>query len=927
MAADVSQLGLAGGPPQSFAPLSGTEKAPGNLNLLHAPAQGMSVRRHTRHRVFHRAILEAATAYAALLAVAFLILVCVRRLNNLSATGGRARSLAGAEGDEPAGACWGNAETSDGGGTDHEKALQEAIIQQAKGNIEGYKEIIKQLVRLRGGHIFKTLTTATSVYVLVTAEMGALGFFIDYELMELKARWLGVMQEAILSTVALETGGQFATSNGAISKVHRMNGELIELISTIMSAKKTRDIEVLEDPWPLLQRLVHVQAEAIRIARRYLTTIHPQSGATKYPRRHALSKIGYLADARRVMILAEPRLAVYFEGFPARRLAKRRYGPWSGDRARAANLPTDPTGQIRYLRRHFPEELPLKPPKKVEAVPPSSPPDETPSSRQTGPPMHHHGPPMQPEGPPLDPQGTPMHLQGPPMHLLGPPPQTPRLSLHPGESRMHPTSQLWSSHPRSQGPEPYMHLGARPKYSQAAAPGGRKGSGVPSEKAFSLSTHAQHAAEKPGVPQGAALPFAAFSSTGMKKRLESVSGPPPHASQSWADEDPRLRRAEALDLKRAASKQTASSNNEEALSGVWSEAAGGLSRWPQKPVDEVAQALGDLILLDEDGWTAGDRGEIGPMHPSEGSPLHAGKGTHQPWRTRRHIPLSSWAAPETPRAPQIPGVRPPVSSRGGAFFGGPQESPRLPSPRPSPPPGFSASLRFAGPVTPAVHRPPGPSGGPHGLPRPPFPKARPPPGFTWPPKFGEQVRQVLQRYPWPPVSSSGPVPPTSGRSLSESLLGAVQQASAMDPSHPSPLASFSSAPPPSSFPVPDVQVPPHVSPSQLSVRGPSHVSPPVSSPLGPLPPLSAKPGTWNPLSSSPSLQVFPRSLHPPSLQPSTDRDPSSGTPIPAVSGPTSKRPSANKDKLREGKSGPYHGMPLGEPAPSVTLVSTAPPPS
>ncbi|KAL8432318.1 hypothetical protein ACSSS7_004685 [Eimeria intestinalis] len=395
-----AQLRLFGEPAQSYTLFAEVEKGPDNSR--HTSTEDMPVARQTRHRVFHQGIVRAATAYAAILACAFLILLCVRPLSALRAEGGRVRSLAGAEGDEPVVACEGSGEAfKEGEDHDDEKAQQQAIIEQARENIEEYKDAIMRLTDLAGGHAYHTAYAALSLYILLLSDLGALGAFIDRELLPLRSPWLEAMQQAVNSAGTLHTGWNYANSRGFISHMHSMIGDMVEMIGTIRSAKKRNIKPLQETTWALLQRLVQVQPVAIAIARKYLVILHPQSKVTRAVRQHIVGALGALADVRRTMILAEPSFARYFRKFFSRGFARRRFGHASGKFARPSSVPMNPDDQIELLRNSFFDDVGAHFVETEKAVPAQRRPGGNPPTEQMGHFAHTWGASMQPPSPRL----------------------------------------------------------------------------------------------------------------------------------------------------------------------------------------------------------------------------------------------------------------------------------------------------------------------------------------------------------------------------------------------------------------------------------------------------------------------------------------------------------------------------------------------
>ncbi|KAL8448873.1 hypothetical protein Emed_003443 [Eimeria media] len=843
MAGDISQLGLAGGPLQVVAPVSGLEKVPDNVRLLHLSAEGVSMPRQARHRVFHRTLLGAATAYVAILAVALLILVCARRLSNLSVEERRVRSLAGAEGDEPAGACGGSAD----GGEEEESGEEdefspEVIIQQARENIESFKKAVESLKQLKTGAPPKTVKAAMAFYILLICEIGLLGAFVDRELRDLKSQWHAVMQEAIDSAEAVKTGRKHATSGHGDSELHDMNGDLVLFIGTIRSSKKTRMARMGENRLAVLASLVEVQAVTASIALEYLSIIHPESKATHGPQRQALRLLAAMADARRLMILGEKVFASYFKGFSSVGFARHIFGPSSGPIAQAANPPLDAGAQIAYLREHFPEDLSTQPPGPL-AEPTSSSPGAALSSSASGPGSH--------------------------------------------------------------GPHSYAQLGARPKTSsQGTASTGQKSGLMPSKHASSGDPKAAgHSLSSPPgkegkQPQGIAL----------------GSSPPDTKSEPWIM-GPRLRQRRYVEAMKRAQADAASSRKGKTLPGPRPEAEGGAADKPKKvPEGEMAQGLAALSVGQEGGLTADDGGAAGEgREPSDGSTVHPGQTIQVPLPTQGQHPSSSapWSAPGTPVSQQMPGVS--LSPLAGPFFGVPQGMPRsrLPSPRPPLLPGFGGPPRPSGPAPHTVQRPPGPPGMSTGvLAMSPPVRPPPPPGFTGPQQPGGFVRHMLQR----PSGPSGPLTSTSGGLTYGPLPGAIEQ-----PFHRAPRPPFPSMPSPSGLTPPSL--------SQPRVAAPPHVLPSVPSGPRPRSSLFGAPSTWSSLfASAPRLSLSGPHPAPPS-QPSLMGPSPSELSTPAVSWHPSTDPSPGQHKPKSRMSGAFHGMPMGEPTPSSTSLTTAPPPS
>ncbi|KAL8271475.1 hypothetical protein Esti_004510 [Eimeria stiedai] len=720
MAGDLSQLGLAGGPSQSFAFAAGVEKAPNSMSLLHASADRASVPRQTRHCVFHRALLGAATAYVAILAVALLVLACARRLSRLSVEGGRVRSLAGGDGDEAVGACGGNAERGEEEDQNYEedKALQYAIIEQARENIDGFRGVVQQLVEMKNGASFRILSAATSVYILFLSEMGALGAFIDEELLPLRPLWLQVMEEAIQSSSELENGWRASSWGGGNPDVLEMNFQLVEYARKIKTTSRKRKIRVEGGRWKALRDLLMVQPYAAAIACRYLSAIHPGSGAERLTRRYALGRLATAADMRRTMILGSWPFSFYFGGFYSRGFARMRFGASAGYTARADNPPLNPADQISYLLELFPDAFGDRPPGTAAAMPTHSPTE---------------GPPKHPQEPPTQPPGT-----------------------------------AAASGPGSQGPYSSEQSGARPKLtSHAAAASGQKSSGLSPKQPF------------PGGPKGARPSSSA--GTKMQKPSASVPGsqPQPVGTPALTWHLGARFRHRRMQERKSKQKRLVQPGKEEAPSGPREEAEEGESERQEAPVDAEAEALAAFVLLDTESSTAGvGDGATDEAQSSVGGPLHTSQTpTHHPLPEQEHGPFSSspWAAPGTPAGPHTPGVRPSFPKPVNAFYGVPQGAP-MPSTRmPFLPPGFSGPLSFSGPVGQILQGPLGPSGlFPGAPPMSPFLSPYVPPGFTGPPQFDGAAQHTLLR-------PAGPLPPTSEHPFFGPFLGSLQQPAVMSP--------------------------------------------------------------------------------------------------------------------------------------------------
>ncbi|KAL8432324.1 hypothetical protein ACSSS7_004691 [Eimeria intestinalis] len=939
MAGGLSQLGLAGGAPQSFALVAEVEKAPDSMRLLFANTEGALVPHQTKQGIFYRAVLRAATAYVAILAVAFLILLCVGRLSSPSAEGGSVRSLAGAEGNEAAGACGSNGEEGhEDGRYEEDGAVQQAIIEQARENMEGYRAVISKLVALRSASTYKSVHSATSVYLLFLSDMGALGAFIDVELIGLRPLWLEVMTKAVEAADEIRTGWPASNRSSFFADTHGKNGDLVELLYTIQTATTARYIQLEGRRWFCLNALVRVQPVAIAIACRYLYTLHPESGTSRRSRRRALGELASMADFRRTMILAQQPFARYFKGFFSRGLAKLRFGPLAGPRAAATNPPVDPEDQIDQLLQRFPKDTSAPFEKTATAVMTSSPPGAPPSSKQRGPskqsegfPMHPQGRSVQPPGPPVQPPGAPTHPSGP----------------------------LLASGPGLQGSDPSLHLGARPRtYSQVAASGAQKRAGMSPKNSSRIGSHGvQHPAGKPGGHTHAVARSSSYGGRDLKKQPGGASGPPaPQIGTAW-DVGLRLRQGKGPESKTLAFEDLMLFGKEEASPVPWAKAEGGTSR-EYSLSDEAAEVLEGLVVAEEEVWTFGDGDGDEAVRSPHGSPSHASQATHAPSSTKGDVPFasSSWAAPGTPMGPQAPDVMPSFSPRGGAFYGVAQGAPRPRSTWPPPAPGFSGPLRFAGPVPHTLQRhsgslgvspenplmsqfswpssiagpaaskrqillgPQAPPGEPLGIPRASVLTPSPPPGFTGPSPSEGPLRQVLQR----PTGPFGPLSSINRGALHAPLLGEVQHPLESDsfphsPSLPFPLRPFHPS-------QPSVGGPPQTSSSVSSVRGASLVAPSMPSVLGPLPSFSAPASIWSPSSPAPSLpSPFPN--FPLSARPTVSETPFFSPPTSAVFEPPSSNPSPTDKEPSSRTSGVFSGAPLRGSISPVTSGSTAPPPS
>ncbi|KAL8448872.1 hypothetical protein Emed_003442 [Eimeria media] len=884
LAGSVSQLGLAGWPTQSVAPVSGDEKVSDNVRLLHLSAEAAPMPRQARHRVFHRTLLGAATAYVAILAVALLILVCARRLSNLSVGVGRVRSLAGAEGHELAGACGGSAD----GGEEEENhegddSSPEVIIEQARQNIESFKDAVKRLKQLKTGAPARAVRAAMSLYILLACEIGLLGAFVEKEIRSLKSQWHEVLQDAIDSSSVLETGRQHASSVYGEPELHTMNGDLVAFISTVKSAKKKRMANMGMDRWAVLRRVVKVQAVTASIALKYLSIIHPESGATHSPRKQALRLLAALADARRIMLLAEPVFAAYFKGFSSAGLAKQRFGHSCGPTAQAANPPLNPEAQIDYLREHFPEDLSTQPSGAV-AEPTSSPPGAAPSSEPIGPATHPQGSPVQPAVPPLQTSAPPS-----------------------------------ASGPGSHGPHSFAQLGARPKTSsQGTASTGQKGGLMPSKHG------------SPGDPKAAGHSL----SSPLGKEGKQPQGKAPGSRHSdiipeaW-NVGPRLRQRKLLEAIKRAQTDAASSSKGKTLPAPRPEADGGAADKPQvAPADELAQGLAALSVWKEEALTADDGGAAGEeIEPLDGSAVHLSQTMQVVLPTQGQHSSSSfpWSAPGTQVSQYMPGVGSSLSPLVGPFFGVPQGMPRsrLPSPRPPLPPGFWGPSRPSGPAPHSVQRPPGPPGMSTGvLAMSPSLRPPPPPGFAGPQQPGGFVRHMLQR----PSGPSGPLTSTSGGLTYGPLPGPIQRPFPRAPRPPFPSMPSPSGLTPPSPSQPSGGVPFHAAPAVPSMRGPPHVSPSVPSVPSPFS-LFGAPSIWSPFFPSAPRHSFSGTQPPPPSPPSLMGPSPSELSTPAVSWHPPTGPSPDQGEPKSPMLGAFYGTPMGEPKPSGTSVTTAPPPS
>ncbi|KAL8448871.1 hypothetical protein Emed_003441 [Eimeria media] len=926
LAENISKLGSAGGLTQSVATVAEVEKASDNVRLLHPSAEGASMPCQTRHRVFHRTLLAAATNYVAILSVALLILVCARRLSNLSVEEGRVRSLASAEVNELAGACGGDAA---GGGEEenHEEdqAWQEGIVQQAEENMRRAKEMICLLVALKGGHKFKAVTSATSVFMLVLSEMGLLGGFIDEELSSLRQLWLSAMEDAVGSAQALGTAWFATDITLSMKNIHIMNGELAALMSTIRTADKNGKLILEGSRWVALKDLVRVQEVVLNTACAYLSVLDPAREVRVNARHQALGRLAKLAEVRRRMVLVNESFAKYFASFQLQGFARKRFGEPGAQGAREKNPPLSPQDQIDYLREHFSTNIRVRPQEAAAAVSTPSPADTAPTSEGEKAPLPPQVLPMQPLESPMKPAGSPQPpqaprapLQGIPMQPVGPaqPPMQP-----PG-SAVQPAGPPSASGLGPQAPYSLEKLGARPKtHSTVAATGGKKSSGTSSKKPSSGVPHVvQLPAGTPQDPRGARLPSTSSLKTHMKKPQGGDPGILDEHSQSSATTTHKgtpPSRGKGPEVKKPGLKDVRPSVKEGALPGPWAEAEGGAAEVPPDvPAGELAQGLAALSVGKEEGLTADDGVEAGEgIDPSDDSTVHPRQTKQVPLPTQGQHPSSSvpWSAPGTPVSPHMPGVRSPFSPHVGTFFGVAQGMPRhmLPTPRPPLPSGFGGPPHPSGPAPHTVQRPPGPPGMSTGVSATsPFVRPRPPPRFAGPQQPGGFVRHILQRPPEP----SGPLTSTSGGPVYGPLLGTIR--------HPFPRAP---RPPFPSMPSPSGLIPP--STSQPRVAATPHVSPSMPSGPGPLSSLFGAPKTWSSLCpSAPGLSLSGPHPAPPS-QPSLMGPSPSGLSTPALPWHPSTDPSPDQNKPKSRISGAFHGTPMGEPKPSSTSVTTAPPPS
>ncbi|KAL8445121.1 hypothetical protein Emag_005187 [Eimeria magna] len=985
MAGDMSQLSLAAGPSQNMALEGGIEKAPDSVRLLNASTEGAAMPRQARNRVFHRTLLGAATSYVAMLAVALLILVCARRLSNLSVDEGRVRSLASGERAERAGVCGGNAE---GGGEEaiYEEtgASHKAIMQQAEKNIRGFRRMISDLVALKTGHYYKAVATATSVYLLVLSEMGLLGAFIDEELVRVRQLWLSTMKQAVDSAHRLGTGRSAAGTALALRDIHGINGDLLELVETMLTKKRKGKRLGETNRWIVLHNVVRVQAVAVDIACDCLSVLHPASEFRAKARRRALSTIGILSDTRRRMVLANPSYAFYFRGFFLRGFARKRFGTWAAQDARGGDLPLSPQDQINYLR-DLPKDPEAGPQEAAAPLSSPSPPDTDSSSEEEealpppqGPPEQPLKSPIQSAEPPEPVQASTMQLQGAPMQLSGPP-QSPQGPLvQPPGPPLQPAGPPSASGPGVEGPYYFEQLGARPRtYLEGAATGGEESSVVSLEKSSSgIPYFVQLPAGKPGGPTGAGPPFASSADTHMKNLPGSGPGilaQAPQTSLTAMHEGTPLSLGKEPKVENLALTNAVPSGKGGALPWFGAESEERAAEEARAPTDELARALSALALAEKERATADVGAEVEEeIEPSDGSAMHARQPTHGRLPAEELAPFSStpWAAPGTPVGPHMPSVRSSSSARSNAFFGVPQGAPRPLNPKPSGPPGFWRPPRFAGPVRHVLQSLSGPPGGAHGVPGPPIPMPSVPPRFLGPPRFSGPVSHLLQRPPEPlelPLENP-PVPPFRGPSpphgFTEPVRQSLQRAAGPPggpPGVPRPPILSPSWPPGSTGPsllgeavrqalqrpaLPFGPPPPAggsqafgsllgtMQHSLSNVLSPSSLSAPSSRGLLPSPsqPIIGGPALLSTLQpsvrGSPAVSTLAPSvleaLPPLPFQPIVIEPSSLGHQAPAVSGRPALEPSPTQEKPLSSILDAFHGAPTGKTESSVgTSVSTA----
>ncbi|KAL8451217.1 hypothetical protein Emed_002090 [Eimeria media] len=485
----VSQLGSAGVPSQNIALVTGVEKAPENVRLLHPAAQVASMPHQARHRVSRRTLMGAATAYVAILAVALLILVCARRLSTLSFGERRVRALASAGGDEPAGACGGSAEgEEEEENQEEDPAWREALVQQVRENLEGFKEVLGKLSALRDGSNYTAVTCGTSVYILMAAELGGLAAFIDKELLSLRSLWSSVLKGAVDFAAGFHGEWRPDPKQAKVRDAHNMNNQLVELLQVFRTAKEYRSRALEGRRWALLSNLVRVQSEVLALASSYLSAVSPESMNPHSRRRQAMIRLASLSDARRRMIMGSPAFGPYLGAMPSRGFAKKRFGLAAAEAAQKENLPSTPEDQIRFLRDYFPMHLRERAPEAPRAIPVSSASTAAPSKKKK----------ERPQSPKMS------------LTQLSPPPQQPP---EPSQSShwppMQPSASSPASGPGPQGVDPFAPLGARPKsYSQVATASGETSSKVPSKKSPVKSSHGGLKDGKPSSGSKAGPPAA-----------------------------------------------------------------------------------------------------------------------------------------------------------------------------------------------------------------------------------------------------------------------------------------------------------------------------------------------------------------------------------------------------------------------------------
>ncbi|KAL8445122.1 hypothetical protein Emag_005188 [Eimeria magna] len=705
MAGDMSQLSLAGGPSQSVAPVAGVEKAPDSVRLLHAFTEGAAMPHQARHPVFRGAILGAPIAYVAILSVALLILTCARRLSNLSVDEGRVRSLASRKGAEPAGVCAGNAA---GGGEEAiyegTSAWREAIVEQAEKNIRGFRDIVKKLVALKSGPSFSAVTGATSVYILLTSEMGLLGAFIDDELLAHRPLWLSVMKETIDSAEILNTGWPAAGDDVKLRDVHHMNGDLADFLG-IMTSKKERMRPLDGNRWTMLSNLVEVQAVSIEITRSYLTELGPHSGITHVRRKIALRKLGGVSDIRRRMILGNWSYGDYFKGFSSRGFAKRKFGDGAVRSARMETLPLRSQEQISFLLEHFPKDLSNLTRRDAPALSGHSSSSEAPSSKKKSPDQPPEKRPKHPLPPPLQPPGPPRSPMGPPMQ----PPPTPPSASGPG----------------SRGTDSSTELGAQPKsYSQAAASGSEK------------SSEALPWMSSLGVSRGGLKGRGMVSTIALSSTDEA-----PQTTATVFQGTIRLRRREGPKSKEAMPKDVTPLSEEEASSRPEAEAEGRVSEGQNSPVGDSEEELVAPPVEEKVASTAEEDDDGEKMQPLASATLEVPHGATTPPTSSPSQP-SGFSGPQSfaevakvishrpPRPSEKPhGSRRPLISKPSplsAFDGRPfaevvKQTLRRPPKLSDPLPPTSGSPSFESPLE-AV-QPPHPGGPSPSFPSTPLPSA------------------------------------------------------------------------------------------------------------------------------------------------------------------------------------------------------------